>query len=337
MKHFTRMTLAGLAAVAMSTSAFAAEKLKMATIDPGSSAYLVMTTMANIVNNSQSDYEFTVDATGAATKHMVEMAEGKIDFCMVSPTVYQLMKTGKAMYSKLEKAPELSKNLGLIFWFPYGAYHVVTYADSGMQSLKDIKGKKVFLGPPGGGAWNTADAWIQSMTGYKAGEDYENVKASWGAALQAFQDRQIDVYINGGIPPYPQIEQLALTSKLRILGPTKADVEAATDDMLAPTKGLGRSLDVIPVGIYGDGVVNTEDVYEVGSTVGVGARMDLPEDVVYAVTKAFWENLPKTQETTPFMRKVTLDGLKTSTNMPLHPGAIKYYKEIGIDIPADMQ
>jgi len=337
MKHLTRAALAGLATVALSTGAFAAEKLKMATIDPGSSAYLVMTTMANIVNGKQSDYEITVDATGAATKHMVEVASGKIDLCMVSPTVYQFMKNGKAMYSKLEKAPELSKNLGLIYWFPYGAYHVVTYADSGMMSLKDIKGKKVFLGPPGGGAWNTASAWIESMTGYKAGEDYENVKASWGAALQAFQDRQIDVYINGGIPPYPQIEQLALTSKLRILGPTKAEVDAASDDMLAPTRGPGRTLDVIPAGIYGDGVVNSEDVYEVGSTVGVGVRMDLPEDTVYEITKVFWENLPEVQKTTPFMRKVTLDGLKKSSAMPLHPGAIKYYKEIGIEIPDEMQ
>jgi TRAP transporter TAXI family solute receptor len=337
MKYLTRAALAGFATVALSTGAFAAEKLKMATIDPGSSAYLVMTTMSNIVNDKQSDYEITVDATGAATKHMVEVASGKIDLCMVSPTVYQFMKNGKAMYSKLEKAPELSKNLGLIFWFPYGAYHVVTYADSGMMSLKDIKGKKVFLGPPGGGAWNTANAWIESMTGYKAGEDYENVKASWGAALQAFQDRQIDVYINGGIPPYPQIEQLALTSKLRILGPTKAEVDAASDAMLAPTRGPGRTLDVIPAGIYGDGVVNSEDVYEVGSTVGVGVRMDLPEDTVYEITKVFWENLPEVQKTTPFMRKVTLDGLKKSSAMPLHPGAIKYYKEIGIEIPADMQ
>ncbi|MCI5076966.1 TAXI family TRAP transporter solute-binding subunit [Oricola sp.] len=337
MKHLTRMALAGLATVAMTTGAFAAEKLKMATIDPGSSAYLVMTTMANIVNEAQDDYEITVDATGAATKHMVEVASGKIDLCMVSPTVYHFMKTGKAMYSKLSKAPELSENLGLIYWFPYGAYHVVTYADSGMEKLEDIKGKKVFLGPPGGGAWNTANAWIASMTGYKAGEDYENVKASWGAALQAFQDRQIDVYINGGIPPYPQIEQLALTSKLRILGPTQAEVDAASDDMLAPTRGMGRSLDVIPAGIYGEGVVNEEDVFEVGSTVGVGVRMDLSEDTVYEITKAFWEGLPEVQKTTPFMRKVTLDGLTTSTNMPLHPGAIRYYKELGIDIPADMQ
>ena len=93
----------------------------MATIAPGSSAYLVMTTMASIVNRAQDELEISVDATGAATKHIVELAQGKLDLVMTSPTVFFLMSTGGAMYTNLEAAPELSKNVGLIFWFPYGA------------------------------------------------------------------------------------------------------------------------------------------------------------------------------------------------------------------------
>ena len=74
----------------MAPSLEAAQKLKMSTIAPGSSAYLVMTTMATIVNQGQDNFEIKVDATGAATKHMIELAQGKMDLCMTSPVVYSM-------------------------------------------------------------------------------------------------------------------------------------------------------------------------------------------------------------------------------------------------------
>ena len=317
--------------------AYAQERLRMATIAPGSSAYLVMTSMASIVNGSQDEVEISVDATGAATKHIVEMTQGKLDLVMTSPAVYMFMSTGKAMYQKLEEAPELAKNAGLVFWFPYGAYHVIAYDDSGITTLEDLRGRKVFLGPPGGGAWNAAHQWVEATTGMKAGEDYENVKASWSAALQGFQDRQFDVYINGGIPPFPQVEQLALTSDLRILGLTREQVDSASESALAPTRVLGRSLDVIPEGIYGDSVATDGDVYTLGAIVGVTARMDLSADLVYAATKAFWENLDEARKTSPFLNRVTLEGAFVAHNLPLHPGARRYFEEVGAAIPDALQ
>jgi len=328
-----RFLAAALAVAGLAGGASAAETVKMATIAPGSSAYLVMTTLANLVNQKQDQLNITVDATGAATKHVIEVAEGKLDMCMTSPTVHHFLKTGTVMYQKLKEAPELAKNIGLVFWFPYGAYHALAYADSGINSLDDIKGKRVFLGPPGGGAWNASNEWVQAVTGLKVGDDYENVKASWSSALQGFQDRQFDVYFTGGIPPFPQVEQLALTSKLRILGLTKAQVDAATEGQLKPTKVLGRELDVIPAGAYGDGVVNAEDIYTLGSVVGVAARLDLDADTVYTITKTFWDALPEAQKTAPYLKKITLDYAVRDGGLALHPGALRYYKEIGIDIP----
>ncbi len=337
MKHITTLAIATAASVAIGASALAAEKVRMATIAPGSSAYLVMTTMASAVNGAQEDVEISVDATGAATKHIVEMAQGKLDVVMTSPAVYHFMENGKAMYQKLSAAPELSKNVGLMYWFPYGAYHVLAYGDSGITTLEDLRGKKVFLGPPGGGAWAAASQWVKATTGMEPGKDFENVKASWGAALQGFQDRQFDVYINGGIPPFPQVEQLALTSDLNVIGLTKDEVDSATEEMLQPTKVLGRSLDVIPEGIYGESVSSRGDTYTLGATVGVVARMDLPEDTVYAMTKAFWENIDDIRSTAPFMNRVTLDGAMAAKNVKLHPGALKYYEEIGIEIPDEIR
>ena len=333
MNAFNKWTLAGAAVLALGGAPQAADVVKMATIAPGTSAYLTQSTMASIVNQEQDDYEIQVDATGAATKHIIDMAEGELDMVMTSPTVYFLMKNGKAMYQKIKKAPELSENVRLVFWYPYGAYHVLTYADDGMTKLEDIKGKRVFLGPPGGGAWNAANQWIQAQTGYKVGEDYENFKGSWSSAFQAFQDKQVDVYINGGIAPFPQVEQLAATNKLTILGPSKEEVDNQSEDQLKPTRALGRFLDVIPAGIYGDGVSNTEDVYSLGAVVGVVTRADLDDDTVYKVTKAFWEGAEKMRADAPWLDRVTLDYAVQEGGIRLHPGAQRYYEEIGLAIP----
>ncbi len=337
MRHFLKFALVGVAACAISGTALGAEVIKMATIAPGTSAYLTQSTMASIVNQGQDEYEIQVDATGAATKHIIDMAEGKLDMVMTSPVVYSLMKNGKAMYKKMSKAPKLSENVRLVYWFPYGAYHVLTYADDGMKSLKDIKGKKVFLGPPGGGAWNAANQWIEAQTGYKVGEDYENFKASWSSAFQAFQDKQVDVYVNGGIAPFPQVEQLAATNELTILGPNKAEIDAQSADQLKPTKRPGRSLDVIRAGAYGDGVSNTEDVYTLGAVVGVAVRSDLDDEAVYQITKTFWEGAEKMRADAPWLERVTLDYAVQNGGIALHPGAQRYYEEIGLEIPEGSQ
>ncbi|MGB1090544.1 MAG: TAXI family TRAP transporter solute-binding subunit [Oceanobacter sp.] len=314
----------------------AADQVRMGTIAPGTSAYQVMTTMASMVNRANVGVEVKVDATGSAAKHQVDMAQGKLDVAMTAPELYGFMVDGTKMYSKMKSAPELSKNVGLIYWFPYGAFHYVTYADSGIKTLKDLKGKKVFLGPPGGGAWVTANAWVESTTGLKQGKDYENVRASWASALQGFQDRQFDVYVTGGIPPFPQVEQLALTSKLRLLGLNTEQAMEADEAMLKPVKALGRFMDVINEGTY-DNVETDGDIHTIGATVGVVARMDLSEDTVYRMTKAFWENLEEEAKTAPYLKRVNIKRAFSAQNMKLHPGALKYYREIGLAVSAAMQ
>jgi len=327
------MFLIGALVLAMAAPAQATRTLKMATIAPGSSAYLTMTTMATMINQAQDALNIKVDATGAATKHQVELAKGKIDICMTSPVIYFLMKKQKAMYKKLKDAPALAKNLRLLFWFPYGQYHFVTYAKAGIKSLKDIKGKRVFLGPPGGGAWNAAREWVAVTTGYKPNKDFDNVKGSWSSAFQGFQDRQFDVYVAGGIAPFPQVEQLSLTNKLHLLGLTKKEYEANPAAIKATTK-VGRELGIIPVGIYGKGVDNQTDVYTLGSIVGVSVNKKMDNKTAYELTKLFWEQAKKNIKTHPWLNHLSMNYAVRNGGMQLHPGALKYYQEQGIKIPA---
>lgn len=332
-KHFWRVVLTGALLLAMATSAQAAKTLKMATIAPGSSAYLTMTTMSTMINQAQDEFTIKVDATGAATKHQVDLAKGKFDICMTSPVIYFLMKNQKAMYKKLKDAPELAKNLRLLFWFPYGQYHFVTYADAGIKTLQDMKGKRVFLGPPGGGAWNAAREWVAVTTGMKPNKDFDNVKGSWSSAFQGFQDRQFDVYVAGGIAPFPQVEQLALTSKLHLLGLTKKQYESNPAAIKATSKP-GREVGIIKVGVYGKGVDNQTDVYTLGSIVGVSVNKKMDNDTAYKLTKLFWEQAKKNVKTHPWLKHLSMEYAVHNAGMLLHPGALKYYEEQGIKVPA---
>jgi hypothetical protein len=305
----------------------------MSTIAPGSSAYLVMTTMATIVNQAQDDIEIKVDATGAATKHMIELAQGKMDMCMTSPVVFMLMKGQKAMYKKLDAAPELAKNLNLIFWFSLGQYHVVTYTEAGIRSAEDMRGKRVFLGPPGGGAWNAAREWFDAAWGLKPNEDFDNVKASWSSAFQGFQDRQFDIYVMPGIAPFPQVEQLAMTSKLHLLGLTKEQMDSNPKAIKATTK-KGREVGIIPTGVYGKNVDNKSDIYTLGSIVGVAVNKNMDPEIAYQITKTFWDNAKENVKSHPWLESVTMEYGVRDNGMKLHPGAVKYYKEKGVAIPA---
>lgn len=327
-----RMALvAALALVLSATGAMAKDFYRLSTLGPGSSPYLVMSTFANIVNGRVEDVEVQVNATGAATRHAIEAARGEIEFFMAAPSVFPLMQRGVAMYESVADAPELSKNLRTLFNFPLGAYHVVTYADSGITSLEDLRGKRVFLGPPGGGALRIAQMMVEAATGLKAGEDYESVKLDWNAAAAAFQDRRFDVYFNPTVAPSPVIAQIALTNEIRFLGLSD---EQLGSDALKPLLGRpGGMIGTIPAGLYGGNHVNAGDITTLASVVGVGTHAELSDEVAYAFTKAFWEGREEMLAGAPWLAQVSLETAFDEMNIPLHPGALRYYREAGIDVP----
>lgn len=322
---------AGIVALAGAAAATGAEFYRLATLGPGSSPYLVMSTFAQMVNQELPEVEIQVNATGAATQHAIDAAKGELDFFMWSASVHDFMGKGAAMYAQIPEAPELSKELRAVFAFPLGLYHITTYADSGIESLEDIKGKKVFLGPPGGGATTIMQNVIEGATGYRTNVDFEYVQLGWEAAAQAFQDGRIDVYINSTNAPSPVIEQMALSRQIRFLGLTPEQM--AMEPVAAILNRPGGTLGAIEPGTYGANQVNTEPVQTLGSTVGIGVGAHMSEDAVYEITKAFWTAWERESAATPWLRNVSLDGAFTDLNLPLHPGAARYYSEIGMEVP----
>lgn len=319
-----RLLAAGLAAAMLAAPA-AAELYRVTSIAPGMSPFVVNTAIAKLVSKHVPGVEFQVRATGAATQHFVEAGQGKVDFLFGSSTINWLMAERIGPYAKMEAAPELEKNIGMIFSYQIGPYHYIVDADSGIESLEDIAGRTVFAGPPGGAATGVVIRQIEAATGLKPEEDYTVARFGFDAAIQAFQDGKIDMIVLSTNVPSPSVEQFALTKRIRLIGiPEDKIITAAT----------GGTKNLIAADAYGANQVNAEPVWTHGAIVNFSARMDLDEEVVYRVTKAIWENVSELHEAASWMPGVIRkeDALLFIPNR-LHPGAERYYREIGMEIP----
>ena len=118
------------------------------------------------------------------------------------------------------------------------------------------------------------------------------------------------------------------TKKIRILNVDQSKMK------LGPT---GATLNRIPPDAYGSNQVNDSETTTHGADVNFSAGMHVDDEVVYKVTKAIWENLGEIHEVAEWLKTTVIpeDSLKLIAGR-LHPGAEKYYREIGMDIPAPM-
>ena len=310
----------------------AKEFYKFGSFPPGTTPFIVNTSWANAVNKYVPGATIQISATGTATQHMLMVAYGKMDFCMFAPSGYALMFKQIGPFKKLKDGPVQARKIATIFSYPIGVYQFIVYADSGIESIQDIKGKKVFLGPPGGVATRNTKLLIDAMTGYKPGKDFEQVKMGWGAAAAAFQDKKYDVWIPTTSAPSPQVQQIAITNKIRLLGldENKFGHPSWKKYMRQP----GRRLEWIPPDTYGKNQVNTKPILSTGAWVGLSARANLPTDVIYKMTQAYWEHIDEAHAMAAWMPKyVNHKNALAAIAGQVHPGAEKYYRKIGMKIP----
>ncbi|MEL6572417.1 MAG: TAXI family TRAP transporter solute-binding subunit [Pseudomonadota bacterium] len=331
---FTNLALAAAvaAAAAIGPSIGYAEIFKGETAGVGGPVHTMFVTFANQAGSD--DIEIQVNAGQTLTRSMLSGARGEIDFFSTVPSLVGLMANGRAMYESVDDATEVAGNLRSILGFEAGAYHPVTLEGSGIESWEDIAGMAVFTGPPAGSASATSESIIRNITGFEPGDDYEAVRLSWGEGYAALADGKIDMMVRPAEIGSANIERFGLSGEFRIL--SIPDEAIASEDMQALFGRPGRGMIQFSGNVY-QGQLTTGEITALSFTQFIGTHAGVSDEVVYAATKAFWENLDEVHATAFFLQSVTPETAFTSVNVPLHPGAVRYYEEAGFDIPDELR
>ena len=112
------------------------------------------------------------------------------------------------------------------------------------------------------------------------------------------------------------------------------EFEGNAQDSAGSNHGTHVGNPTYTAGVYGQGVDNKQDVYTMGSVVGVCVNKKMDDATAYRLTRLFWEQAKNNIKTHPWLRHLSLTYAVRGGGRPLHPGAAKYYRERGIKIPA---
>jgi TRAP transporter TAXI family solute receptor len=322
----TVLTATALAFVASSAGA------QIIRTDTGAAASLttfVPQLLAKFAAEQGIKLQITSDQT--LTRSAVKLGAGQIEMAVVPPPAFALMKAGKGPYEKqAEESAKLAGNLRMLFGFIGGHLQTIVWADSGMKSYADFKGKRVFIGPPGGAANAQLAGLVRVGGGLEPDKDYVPVRLGWGAATQAFQDGQMDVFITAAPAGSAEIAQLAIQRPIRIISLPEAARGKAWEEYLERN---GEFEAFIEPQTYSGQVNKEERIVTAAYNMQLAVNASMDDDTAYKLTKAFWDNIDEVKASSAVLKSLDPKRPLQATNIPLHPGAAKYFKEKGITIP----
>ncbi|MEO0917946.1 MAG: TAXI family TRAP transporter solute-binding subunit [Pseudomonadota bacterium] len=329
-----RFTLfAASIALATTATSISAETLRA---EGGSAAGLAALVPQLLSKYTAADHEIRVNVDQTLTRSALKVATGAIDLASVPAGAFAKMTTGTGPYRQMsDEAIAASGEIRSLFSFIGGHYHPMTYVDSGIEAWDDIKGKRVFVGPPAGSAAAQSMALIEAITGYKPDEDYEAIRLAWGAANQSFEDGKFDLFMRSGTMGSAAIDQFGSATQFRLLGIPEETLE--TDGWATYVQTPGYAADVMPAGTYDNQSNGDEDILVSAYVMFMAVNQEMDEQTAYDLTKAMFENLDDAHSVNQGLTPLTLDNAFVSLAAPLHPGAIRYYEEQGVEIPANLR
>lgn len=199
-------------------------------------------------------------------------------------------------------------------------FTVVARADAGISTFDDLKGKRVNVGNPGSGQRGTMevvlDALGWSMSDFSLASELKPAEQS-----AALGDNKVDAIIYTVGHPNGSIQEATSTVDAKLIPVTGEAIDKLVEDNSYYAKAT------IPGGMYAG---NPDDVETFGVKATFVTSADVPDDLVYEVVKAVFDNFDRFKGLHPAFANLTPEDMVTQGNSaPLHPGAEKYYKEQG--------
>ncbi len=322
MKSRNRLLLLPLVlilAVALVIPAALAQQRRLVTIASGwvvGVYYPLAGAMSRIVYKVKDlNLRATVESSGASVANAQLIGTGDADFALLQNDIAFYAYNGVTLAAFKDKP---IKNMGALFTIYPELVHVVVTKASGVKTVRDLRGRKVVLGPQGSGTEANA---LQILEAYGLQEsDLKTERIDAAAAADQLKDGRVDAaFFTTGLGSAVIVD--AFISGKAALIPV-AGAEAAA---LAKKYPFYTSVNV-PANTYKDQAEATT----VAVMAMMVARSDLPEDLVYRFTKAIFDDLKQFHAAHSAATHLTLETALSGNPIPLHPGAARLYKERGI-------
>ncbi len=313
MKKIATVALLG----ALIIPAFTAEFVTIGTGGVTGTYYPTGGAICRLVNKYKKETKIrcSVESTGGSVYNIKTIENGELDFGIAQSDVVYQASNGTGNF-KGKKAEKLKSVMAI---YPE-LLTLVTRKDSNINSIKDIKGKRINLGNPGSGNEATA-LTLFDASGIKK-EDLKfagTLKAS--EMPDALRDNKIDGYFYMVGHPTANIKDASNSVDVKI-----TELSGSNIDNLIKKYPYFAKAD-IPAGMYKG---NTSNIETFGVKAVLVTSDDVSEKAVYTVVKAILENFDKFKKLHPAYNNITKESLLDGLSAPLHKGAKKYFKEAGL-------
>lgn len=270
--------------------------------------------LAQLLTKTIKGVDATAEVSAASVENLNLLDQKSADIAFtLADTAYDAAKG----QGKFTKALPL-QTLGVIYG---NVTHVVTMADSPINSIKDLKGKKVSTGQPNSGTEVIAERLL-TAAGIDPTKDITRERLSVGESAAALKDKKIDAFFWSGGLPTAGVMELASTPNIKIKMISHADLVGTLVEKYGPL----YVAQTVPANTY----ANTPEaqVSAVPNLLVVHKEMDA--DLAYQITKALFEGKAELAKVHPAANELNPAMAAIGAPMEYHPGAIKYFKEKGV-------
>ncbi|HHU90397.1 MAG TPA: TAXI family TRAP transporter solute-binding subunit [Clostridiaceae bacterium] len=287
--------------------------LKMATGGTTGTYYAFSGAVSQVLSSKIDNLSFDVQSTGASKANIFLVADKEADIAIVQNDVMYYATKGIDLFAE-EGAVEGFSAMA-------GCYAEVCQivSKSNITSIEELRGKRVSVGDIGSGcefnARQILDAYGMTF------DDIQVNNLSFGDSATALKDDKIDAFFCVAGAPTTAVVELATSNSINIL---EVDDEHA-DKLIADYPFYTKYN--VPGGSY-KGV--DSDVQTVAVVATYIVSNDLDEKLVYEMTKALFENKAEIAQAHPKGAELDPEYSVSGISIPIHPGALKYYKEIGV-------
>jgi TRAP transporter TAXI family solute receptor len=298
----------------------AAQQRRLVTIASGwvvGVYYPLAGAMSRIAYNAKDlNIRATVESSGASVANAQLIGTGDADFALLQNDIAYYAYNGSTLAAFTGKPV---KNMGGIFTIYPELVHIVATQVSGVKSVRDLKGKRVILGPQGSGTEQNALQVLEAH-GLKESDLGKAERIDAAAAADQIKDGRVDAaFFTTGLGSAVIID--TFISGKAVMVPVGTEGEALR------RKYPFYTMERIPANTYKG---QEREVTTPAVMAMMVARSDLPEELVYKFTKAIFDNLPQFHAAHAAAKSLTLQTAQNGMPIPLHPGAEKLFKEKGI-------